>query len=762
MNRKTVFTKTAKGLMEAAGKTTLVGRELRDVLTHIDGKATVGDLETKLTLPAAKLNAHIATLVREGLAREFVIAPDSISPPSQMSMQSNSLDFGAYIPSEDGHAAEMQKAEVDALAREILAVAKARDHREMAGTAAESLPPTSPNPPQHSPDALREAEARVRAQAEKVRREAAERAEREAAERARAQQEDTQTVEEGRQRAIRESEERVRRAKQERTRREREEREREIAARREAEAQAQAEETERVRRESAERARQESVERERKRREAGEIARAEAAEKARAEEAAIKAAEEKARREAEEKARLQAAAQAKQAEQDIRRKAKDEERAKARAHAETAARARKEERAREIAEAEARAAARVKERERESAVVASRLENLRQGRTAGNAGRRIGLSLVMLAVLAVLALPLVPVDVSRFEMIASAQIGAPVQVGNGSYALFPQPHLRLSEVRVGNARIDELRAMPQLASLWSDIPTFRVIELQGVTAKAEFLGAMLWGRIGGDTVLPERIKFEGVQLTDTPLPALRGAMSTGATGLRVMDLYDASGESHAHLTREGERAVFELRLKNAQGLLAMPFALADFNARGTVDAQGMDIAGFDAGVYDGVLKGKGRLIWTKGWRFDGDIEAVQIDVARFAKLFEGRLRGSGQISMVAEDWQQLSQSFKLGGNFEIEKGRLSTLDLVRSLRESQLAAGQTPFVRLEGQAVAEAGKVHLRNLRLDATVLTASGNAELVNQEVSGRMNAEMRTPAGPIRNQFSLSGNTTLIKVLP
>lgn len=760
MNRKTVFTKTAKGLMEAAGKTTLVGRELRDVLTHIDGKATVGDLENKLKLTPAKLNAHIATLVREGLAREFVIAPLSISPPSQMSMQGHSLDFGAYIPPEDGREAEKHKAEADALAREILAVAKAREQREMAGTASE--PPTPSAPASEPGDALRDAEARVHAQAEKLRREAAARAEREAAERAQLAEQSQQSLEDARQRAIRESEERVRRAKQERTRREREEREREAEARREAEAQAQREEAERQRREAAERARQESIERERKRREAEERARAEAAEKARAEEAARIAAEEKAQKDAQEKQRMENEAQAKRAEQETRRKAREEERAKARAQAEAAAQARKAERAREIAEAEARAAARLKERERESAVVASRLENMRRGRPAGRAGRRVGLSLLLLAVLAVLALPLVPVEVARYERLAAAQLGVPVNIESGSYALFPRPHLRLDKVRAGESRIAEMRAMPQLATLWSDTPAFRSIEVKGVEAKAALLGAMLWGRVGGDAVLPAQISFENIRLTDTPLPVLRGSMNTEAVGGRVMNLYDASGEMHARLTREGEQAVLELRMKNVQALLALPFALADLHARGTINAEGMQLSGFDAGAYDGVIKGAGRLDWTKGWRFEGNIEAVQLDVAQFSKLFDGRLRGAGQFNMEAAEWKQLLQNYKLSGNFEIEKGRINGVDLVRSLRENRLAGGQTPFASLQGQAAAEQNKLTLRNLRMNAAVLNASGNAEVEGKELSGRLSADMRTPAGPLRSNFILSGSTDLITVLP
>jgi hypothetical protein len=66
MDRKAIFTKTAKGLMEATGKTSILSRDLRNLLKEIDGKVNVGDLQEKLgKIPDAKLQEALVKLTKE-------------------------------------------------------------------------------------------------------------------------------------------------------------------------------------------------------------------------------------------------------------------------------------------------------------------------------------------------------------------------------------------------------------------------------------------------------------------------------------------------------------------------------------------------------------------------------------------------------------------------------------------------------------------------------------------------------------------------
>ncbi len=73
MDNSTIFTKTAKGVSEAVGKTKFLSRDLRKVLKEIDGTATVGALQTKLgSMAEDKLFKLLDELVTGDYVREFL------------------------------------------------------------------------------------------------------------------------------------------------------------------------------------------------------------------------------------------------------------------------------------------------------------------------------------------------------------------------------------------------------------------------------------------------------------------------------------------------------------------------------------------------------------------------------------------------------------------------------------------------------------------------------------------------------------------
>ena len=320
MDRQTVFTKTAKGMMEATGKTSALSRDMRALLKEIDGKATLGEVHARLgKLTEAKLQEALQVLARSDYIREFKPSR-AVAPPPRPSEPEIDLDFTTAIPTISTLA---KKAEEEAREKaKAAAAAKAKIETEAKAKAAAAA-------------------AQARAEAERKAKEVAERARREAEERAR-----------------REAEERARRDAEEAERKAREEAERK--AREEADRKAREEAAERERRQAEERARKEAEEAERKAKEAAERERQEAEERARRE------AEERARREAEEaerKAKEAAEREQQEAEERARREAEE----RARREAEEAERKAKEAAERERQEAEERARREAEEAARESA-----------------------------------------------------------------------------------------------------------------------------------------------------------------------------------------------------------------------------------------------------------------------------------------------------------------------------------------------------------------------------------------------------------
>jgi len=83
MNPTAIYSKTGKGVQEASGKTSLLSRADRMVLTSIDGRATVSELQIKFEkMPEAKLHQLIEQLDKDGFIRAVTTGVGPAARPS--------------------------------------------------------------------------------------------------------------------------------------------------------------------------------------------------------------------------------------------------------------------------------------------------------------------------------------------------------------------------------------------------------------------------------------------------------------------------------------------------------------------------------------------------------------------------------------------------------------------------------------------------------------------------------------------------------
>src|SRR5947207_1247340 len=82
MNRRSILTKTGKGLMEVTGKTSALSRDHRNILKEIDGKVSVSELMQKFAkMTEPELLEALRSMEREGYLREFVGKEEDASRP---------------------------------------------------------------------------------------------------------------------------------------------------------------------------------------------------------------------------------------------------------------------------------------------------------------------------------------------------------------------------------------------------------------------------------------------------------------------------------------------------------------------------------------------------------------------------------------------------------------------------------------------------------------------------------------------------------
>src|SRR5205823_2642467 len=144
MNRRSILTKTGKGLMEATGKTSALSRDHRNILKEIDGKVSVSELMQKFAkMTEPELLEALRSMEREGYLREFVGKQEDASrPPIPRTPTAPSpadggedLDFTAFTPAKPS-AKTNEDARLQSQAQEIARQAQAMRAREEAAAKA--------------------------------------------------------------------------------------------------------------------------------------------------------------------------------------------------------------------------------------------------------------------------------------------------------------------------------------------------------------------------------------------------------------------------------------------------------------------------------------------------------------------------------------------------------------------------------------------------------------------------------------------------
>src|SRR6266545_5008801 len=781
MNRRSILTKTGKGLMEATGKTSNLSRDLRNILKEIDGKVSVSELLEKFgKMPEPRLLEALSGMAKEGYLREFVGKQDEAprAPAGRAPAQSSAdgggedLDFTAFTPAKPS-AKTGEDARLQAQAQEIARQAQATRAREQAAAKARAEAAARAKagaeqkarlPAQANPKA--DAQARAQAEAlDQARREAEERQRREAEARARIAAEQS---------AKRGAEERILREIQEKERREGE-----VRAKREADEKVRRDAEERLRREAEERARKEEEERpgreeEQRRRAEEDASKRREAEESEALERSLREQEEKARREAEqseheeeqrreeeERARRESEEEAQGIEEEKKRakeeerRAREDEKAQAKAAARTAKAARSKEKAGEEAW-------RGDEEARDSNEASLSAREIWAKRKPGSLAKQFAVMLLVILIVAVAALPFVPLERGPYEKAAQAWLGEPVTIGSVNLALLPVPLLKFERIVIGKQpqmRAAVIKAIPVITSLLEDPISLKSLELENVTFPREFLPALLQDKGRRGSLGVRRISAKGLKL-DIPelnLPALdvdAGLSPDGA--LQSVAFFNAERKLSVKLRPQGGKAGIEISADKFPLPLGMELPFGEFLAKGTVTRNELALSEVEARAFGGRLLGNARLRWSDGWSLEGDLAVRQMDAAKIAAplLAGGTLQGKGAYSMKALLPERLLPNLRLEGNFTIQKGSITNVDMTRLLQGSGPGGGTTPFSEVSGGVSADANRLLVRQIRMAAGLLNGTGQGEMDPQKnLSGRMQIELRAQSVQARATLAVAG---------
>lgn len=346
-----------------------------------------------------------------------------------------------------------------------------------------------------------------------------------------------------------------------------------------------------------------------------------------------------------------------------------------------------------------------------------------------------------------------------FEGAASRYLGAPVKIGGIGMALLPMPHFKLNALSIGasaEGRIAEVRISSLFALLGSKPLHISRIDVSGAQLTASQLVAMpffkLDGPVSGDALI-RKVHFDHSRLVF-------------AEGVEFQDVYgDLDFQTDGKLdkaTIESDDRTMLVEAKpgplgialNIEGRAWKPTGttaqFASLQAKGILQKDKLLVQNIDTTFLGGILRGDWLIDWGNGLAMAGDATLSRIDTRKLGAAFapalklEGEMGGTVKLRSSAGNWEALWRNAEVVLNTEITRGTLYGVDLGEAARRngvSEVRAGVTKFDRLRSTISINPRQIALKDVRMDAGMVTAAGQFTAGRDgQVDGNMAVTLQT----------------------
>lgn len=374
---------------------------------------------------------------------------------------------------------------------------------------------------------------------------------------------------------------------------------------------------------------------------------------------------------------------------------------------------------------------------------------------------KLAAALFMLLLAALFIVPaMLPTQDYRTDMEQwlGSKLQQTVHIGNVSGRILPAPRLVLSEVSIGETgqiRSRQVRVNLDFSALFASKKPIDSLELDGVQVKGEALQQVAdWlQRLAADSRYPV-----------ARLVVTQGELEAG--GIKLSDVegqfdFDQAGRFElASLKAEGRKLALEMRATPQQKLQislslrdsALPllpnWVFEELKAEGELTRDELRISDLDSRIMGGALTGEARINWRSGWRVQGVLLAKVIPLQNISKLLVGDMDGSARFQMQAENLSELTDASLLNGVFTVSKGAISGMDMVETTRlrsRESLPGGRTHFDELSGELAYAGGIYQFRKLKMNDSVVNASGSLTVARQQLAGNISANLAIRGGAV-----------------
>jgi hypothetical protein len=264
-----------------------------------------------------------------------------------------------------------------------------------------------------------------------------------------------------------------------------------------------------------------------------------------------------------------------------------------------------------------------------------------------------------------------------------------------------------------------------------------------------------------------RLKARAVRLSVPKLdiPPFDAEVSLGSDGtLQRAVLSD--GKLKLDLTPKDKAMQIALEARNWKAPLGPPVEFEDLTLEAVFEGQQAAINNVSGKIGFSPVKGSARASWNgSSIQVSGDFSVTNGDLSKLMPVFTRDFAAAGQLSANANftlqgtTLENLFAEPKVEATFNIEKGTLNNVDLVRAVQSPSrdgVRGGRTSFNSLTGSMSAAGRTYSYRQLQLASGPMQASGNFDVApNGDLSGRVSAELGSKTFTVaRGTLAVVGN--------
>ncbi len=366
--------------------------------------------------------------------------------------------------------------------------------------------------------------------------------------------------------------------------------------------------------------------------------------------------------------------------------------------------------------------------------------------------------------------------IAPIEKLATESIGAPVTVNEVHASLWPQPHLVLSNVAIGDKdglKIEAINVLPDTSSILEKVKLVKSLEFEGLKITQDNFGQpQPWINNLGKA---KNLKIEQINLKKIVLQIRELAIGTfdgkvELSELRELKSYHLNSNTlSAQITPQGSS--FDVALTGTSWPLPMhPKVVFDeIKAKGKLDQTQINFSEIVGNIYGGNLKAKAAVDWSSEWSAAGNFDLSNATLPRLLSAFgssasiDGKLELAGLFSTRSAQAAQLLDAPEIVASFEVRDGKINGVDLTRAVlfrNQQSLAGDPTQFDTLTGNVELKSGAYQYRQLALDTAQFHARGNLDIqANQDISGKVSADLAAQSRRLQARFDLAGKVGAVQ---